>query len=94
MGFTDVSAFLTSENAIFYAPGNGSVRQENRIEAGLKSLLGYDVPTFLRRPEEGRAVSEHSPFESVVDGNLGKIQVAMSVDEIGTGKADAVALFE
>lgn len=62
MGFDDVATFIASGNVIFQAKGKAAAL-EARIEAHLKSSLGYEVVTFLRTPAELAAVAALHPFE-------------------------------
>jgi len=48
MGFTNVETFIASGNVIFDA----KKASESKIEAALRSALGYEVRTFLRTPTE------------------------------------------
>lgn len=62
MGFGDVATFIASGNVIFTAEAQDGRALEQRIEAGLREALGYEVETFIRTPAELRAVAEHRPF--------------------------------
>lgn len=62
-GFTGVGTFLASGNVIFEARGAGGRALEARLEGALRELLGYEVPVFLRTPDELAAVAAHRPFE-------------------------------
>ena len=77
MGFESVSAFLASGNVIFDAGGSDPLTVADSIESGLKTMLGYEVPTFLRTAEEVRLIAGYSPFASVTEERQGKLQVAI-----------------
>ena len=77
LGFEGVTAFLASGNVIFETDPGDTGELEDRIEAGLERLLGWEVPTFVRTGDEVRAIAERRPFERELAGTSGKIQVAM-----------------
>ncbi len=77
IGFTNVSAFLASGNVIFGADDSEPQVVAVAIESGLKSILEYDVPTFLRTADEVNAIAAHNPFADVTSERTGKMQVAM-----------------
>ncbi|HYW13408.1 MAG TPA: DUF1697 domain-containing protein [Longimicrobium sp.] len=68
MGFADVESFIASGNVIFTAPAQNTRALEERIEAGLKEGLGYEVETFIRTPAELDAVTKYRPFGDDADG--------------------------
>jgi uncharacterized protein (DUF1697 family) len=69
MGFDDVETFIASGNVIFTAPSQDTRALEQRIEAGLKKALGYEVETFLRTPAELDAITKYRPFGGDADGH-------------------------
>ncbi len=75
LGFTDVAAFLASGNVIFEA--GRKTRIGERIEKGLKTALGYAVPTFLRTRDEVRELAQRSVFDPALLEARGKEQVAL-----------------
>ncbi len=83
LGFADVSAFLASGNVIFDAPRVAAAKLAARIEEGLSSALGYEVPTFIRTAVEVTAIVEQTPFADSVVNAGGKIQVAMFTSKPG-----------
>lgn len=82
MGFENVSAFLASGNVVFDADRADPNAVATAIETGLRSSLGWEVPTFLRTADEVRSIAECSPFADVVEERAGKLQVAMLGDEV------------
>jgi uncharacterized protein (DUF1697 family) len=69
MGFRAVETFIASGNVIFEADAGDEKELAQRIEAHLKSALGYGVATFLRTPTEISAAAEHEPFPSLPEGS-------------------------
>jgi uncharacterized protein (DUF1697 family) len=69
MGFGDVETFIASGNVVFTAPAQDTRALEQRIEAGLKKALGYEVETFLRTPAELDAITRYRPFGDDADGH-------------------------
>ena len=61
MGFEDVSTFIASGNVLFTAEADDGQAVTARIEGALADSLGYGVETFLRTPEELRAVIDFTP---------------------------------
>lgn len=62
LGFHDVSTFIASGNVSFETELPDPRAVETRIEAHLKTSLGYDVATFLRTPAELTAIASSRPF--------------------------------
>lgn len=78
LGFASPTAFLASGNVVFDSDGTAPERVSERIEAGLRGALGYEVPTFLRTAEEVREIAAHETFPAeVVAASRGKLQVAL-----------------
>ncbi|MHC4472398.1 MAG: DUF1697 domain-containing protein, partial [Planctomycetota bacterium] len=77
LGFRDVSAFLASGNVVFDAARDDATEAAEHIEKGLRSALGYEVPTFLRTADEVRAIAGHEPFDEELVKSAGKLQVAL-----------------
>lgn len=72
LGCADVATHVASGNVIFRATGT---RQEvrDRIEAGLRDSLGFDVPTYLRAGRDVARVVADRPFG---DAPEAQVQVA------------------
>jgi uncharacterized protein (DUF1697 family) len=65
LGLSDVSTFRASGNVIFADAGEPPSELVTRIEAGLATALGYDVPVFLRSAKEVLKIAAHQPFASL-----------------------------
>jgi uncharacterized protein (DUF1697 family) len=77
-GFEDVACFRTSGNVVFASSGDGPGEIAERIEAGLRDSLGFEIPVFLRSEREVRAIAGYEPFEpDVVEASKGKLQVSL-----------------
>ncbi len=63
MGFSNVETFIASGNVIFEANEKNALLLESRIEKKLCEALGYEVATFIRTPDELRAMVEYPPFK-------------------------------
>ena len=61
-------------NVIFDAPRNASAELAANLEEGLRSSLGYEVPTFLRTADEIRAIAAHEVFSEELERSGGKVQ--------------------
>lgn len=90
IGFTKVSAFLASGNVIFDADDSDPQVVAVAIEFGLKSILEYDVPTFLRTADEVKTIAMHTPFAEVTSERTGKMQVAMIGRNVELPNSDSV----
>lgn len=58
IGLTNVETFIASGNVIFESRA-GAAALEKKIEAHLKSVLGYDVATLVRSVPELAAAAAH-----------------------------------
>lgn len=61
MGFEGVSTFIASGNVLFETDSDDIDSLRRTMEGGLESALGYEVGTFLRRPERLSEVGDHGP---------------------------------
>ena len=61
MGFRGVETFIASGNVIFEGTGSAAAAEQT-IAAGLEKVLGYDVATFVRTPEEVAAIAAYEAF--------------------------------
>ena len=94
LGFRNVSAFLASGNVCFDADTTDTATLVETIETGLKTSLGYDVPTFIRTGDELRKIAEYTPFNNVSsDSPAGKLQVAMLEQSLDEDTRNAVMRF-
>jgi uncharacterized protein (DUF1697 family) len=62
MGLANVETFIASGNVIFDSSARNAATLERKIEAALKSALGYEVATFLRTPAALAKVAAYQPF--------------------------------
>jgi uncharacterized protein (DUF1697 family) len=62
-GFASVETFIASGNIIFESSRTENRAQEEQIEAGLRSTLGYEVVTFIRTDVEVARISKYQPFK-------------------------------
>jgi uncharacterized protein (DUF1697 family) len=75
----EVATFRASGNVVFGAEGKASEQQlTERIEAGLRDGLGYEVPVYLRSVAEVAAIAAREPFAAnEIASSTGKLQVTM-----------------
>ncbi len=90
IGFKNVSAFLASGNVTFEADDGDPAIVAQSIEDGLRTSLGWEVPTFLRTAEEVKAIAAYSPFQSVDIDARGKMQVVFMRRRIRENERDAL----
>ena len=90
IGFSNVSAFLASGNVIFDAEDSDADSVALAIEGGLLDSLGYEVPTFLRTSDRVKAIAGYAPFARVTEERAGKMQVAMTLEQVGQSARDSV----
>ena len=87
LGASNVETFIASGNVIFETRSRGGRALEARIEAHLRSSLGYDVATFLRTLEELQAIAQHPAFDPD-DVAAGTVMVTFVGSPV-SGPADA-----
>lgn len=61
MGLRDVSTFIASGNVIFSTDSGDAESWREKIELHLAEGLGYEVPTFLRTPDQLAEVALVTP---------------------------------
>ena len=61
---TDVQSVIASGNVLFTTRAADAAALEQRIEAALRTGLGYDVATYVRSGAELDAVVRHDPFDA------------------------------
>lgn len=64
LGFANVKTFIASGNVIFEARSSTPAAIEKKIEALLRSELGYEVATFIRTEAELKKIAEQKPFST------------------------------
>ncbi|MFN2564926.1 MAG: DUF1697 domain-containing protein [Gemmatimonadaceae bacterium] len=62
MRLRNVETFIASGNVLFDTRSDNVDSLERRIEKRLEGLLGYEVVTFVRTPEEIAAAAAYAPF--------------------------------
>lgn len=78
-GLSEIDCFLASGNVLF-TPPEGADRSGlvDRIEAGLATTLGFEVPTTIRDSAQLRALAAAMPFAAAdLDAATGKPQVML-----------------
>ena len=83
MGLRSVETFIASGNVIFEAPKQSATALEDKIAAGLKKKLGYEVATFVRTQEEIAAIAGHEPFSSEAMARTTVVNVAFTNVDLG-----------
>jgi uncharacterized protein (DUF1697 family) len=79
IGLLDVATFRASGNVVFAVEGRAAEKAlRERVEAGLREALGFEVPTFLRSCAEVAAIAAQRPFGAkAVAAPAGKLQVSL-----------------
>jgi uncharacterized protein (DUF1697 family) len=78
LGLKDVATFRASGNVVFAAARKNEAALAEKIEAGLASSLGYEVPVFLRSCAEVAAIADREPFDAQqLVRSRGKLQVSL-----------------
>ena len=62
LGYSDVSTYIQSGNALFTSPEDDAGALEREIEQAIEQRFGMDVPVLLRTPNELAAVIAGNPF--------------------------------
>jgi uncharacterized protein (DUF1697 family) len=62
LGYSDVSTYIQSGNAIFTSPHDDSALIGREIEEGIAGELGLSVRVLIRTPAELAAIIEANPF--------------------------------
>jgi uncharacterized protein (DUF1697 family) len=76
LGFSRVVTFIASGNVIFETAKRNTKVLERRIEKRLREVLGYEVPTFIRREAELAKIANYQPFRQ------SKLDAAVSINII------------
>jgi len=61
MGFEDVQTFIQTGNVLFDSKDRKSAALEARIEAALKTALGYESSTYIRSIPELQKIAKDTP---------------------------------
>ena len=76
LGFSSVVTFIASGNVIFETTMKNTKTLERKIEKGLREVLGYEVPTFIRTEAELAKIANYRPFRQ------SNLDAAVSIDII------------
>lgn len=91
MGFDDVATFIASGNVIFESDEADAGALERRIEAELRSELGYDVATFIRSCDELSRIAERDRFsDTTVNRDGAALHVAFTRTPVPESLREAV----
>lgn len=91
MGFEGVGTFIASGNVIFESDDADTAALERRIEAGLRSELGYDVATFIRDCDELTRIAEADPFhDTTVNTDGAALHVTFTREPVPDAVREAV----
>jgi uncharacterized protein (DUF1697 family) len=73
-----VVTFRTSGNVVFEAERSAEAKLTERIETGLASALGFEVPILLRGRSELSRIASERPFRAAqIERSQGKLQVCL-----------------
>jgi len=82
LGFFRVATFIASGNVIFETKTRDTRTLERKIEQRLRELLGYDVPTFIRRDADLAKIANYQPFrQSKLDPDV-HINIILLADKL------------
>jgi uncharacterized protein (DUF1697 family) len=95
LGFANVATFIASGNVIFETESNDEAQLRSQIEGQLKARLGYEVATFLRTPEELRAIVAYSPFsDPALDAGSATLSIMFMAESLPTELNEKLAAFD
>jgi len=78
MGFEGVSAFLASGNVLFQAGRKSAATMGAQIEQGLRAMMGYSMPTFVRSAGDVTRIAQTQPFsKAALAASTENLQVAL-----------------
>jgi len=75
MGFEDVQTFIQTGNVLFDSKDRKSAALEARIEAALKTALGYESSTYIRSIPELQKIAKDTPYTPDEVGEAETLQV-------------------
>ena len=82
LGFFRVATFIASGNVIFETKTRDTKTLERKIEERLREVLGYEVPTFIRREAELVKIANYQPFrQSKLDADV-HINIILLADKL------------
>ncbi|HEY7682122.1 MAG TPA: DUF1697 domain-containing protein [Gemmatimonadales bacterium] len=90
LGFADVETFIASGNVIFAAASHKAPALEQKIEARLRTALGYEVRTFVRTGPDVAAIARYRPFRESQLKKAGALNVGFLAEPLGPGSTRAL----
>jgi uncharacterized protein (DUF1697 family) len=94
LGFTGVETFIASGNVIFTSSSKDQRALEKKIEARLRTALGYEVTTFIRSDAEVAAIAGYKPFTEAQMRHAGALCVGLVAEPLGPAAARALMTFK
>lgn len=91
---TSVTTFIASGNVIFETRASKAELLERKIEAALRSELGFDVASMLRTDREVAAVAEYLPFERAAMESAGGMNVGFLSTHLDAEALEALSNLE
>ncbi len=93
LGLGSVETFIASGNVIFES-GVARHTLTTRIESCLRTVLGYDVATFLRTDAEVREIAGRTPFPAAAIASAGAYSVGLLAAPLGRRATVALKALE
>lgn len=82
LGLSQVETFIASGNVIFDSNSKSTKSLEKKIEAHLRSILGYEVATFIRSTIELAEIAGYKPFPAAeIESEGNSLYIAFLADE-------------
>ena len=91
MGLENVETFIASGNVRFDSKEKNSAKLEKRIEAELKSSLGFESTTYVRSKAELQKLLSDVPYQDGDIGEDGYLQVGFLRDKLTKEQRDLVS---
>lgn len=88
----NVTTFIASGNVLFETSASDAAALEAKIEKHLEKSLGYAVPTFLRTPDELRALAEHDAFPTAAGEEHARYVGFLKTNPPSTAQASLAAM--
>jgi uncharacterized protein (DUF1697 family) len=93
MGFADVQTYIQSGNIIFETIETGEIEIKHKIENGLKTILGYQVVSFIRNFNTWDTIIRNNPFPGQTGNPDYKFYVTFLNQEPETNLAEKLLSF-
>lgn len=94
LGLKDVETFIASGNVVFNSDASDLRALELLIEDRLRSVLGYEVSTFLRTEEELAAIAKYEPFKKSRLKEAAALNVAFLVESPTPAQQKLITAFK